>query len=366
MVEITEIINGLTLRSAIPGGLQQISFNIADDYVGAYRRAYDHIGTSIYVFDNACTPPVGEGIVLEPGISEAGNRIVVAGPWQAYCFSQVYNNTADWITAGQTGAQIEDILTNECPGISTDLDNIDEPGTNNFPWQPSDNSYPGDLIEFLMSLSDANNDEWYFWIQSAPMYGAAARSPIAWFKKATDVPGSFICWRENMSPGGLDLTPSLRDLANDVRAMWQDATGIQNQTGSVVDADSQARYGLRERWDYDLGKAPATAATQYRDLLLARFKDPQQSASFRLNSWIYDKWGGRWPSWRLIADFPCMFSVVDLIPDTLHTTGFWLDNQRTFMTLAAEYNYDSNVLTVVPDTEDNRADAMLARHRGLQ
>lgn len=169
-----------------------------------------------------------------------------------------------------------------------------------------------------------------------------------------------------MAPGGLQLTPSLRALANDVRAMYRNAAGIQNQTASAIDAASQARYGLREKWNYDLGKAPATAADQYRNLLLAKFKDPQQSASFRVNSRIYDKWGGTWPLWRLIADFPCMFSVVDLVPDTLHTTGFWLDNQRTFMTLAAEYNYDSNMLTVVPDTEDNRADAMLARHRGLE
>lgn len=366
MVEITEMVNGLTLRSAIPGGVQQISFNIADDYIGAYRRAYDHIGTKIYVFDNATSPPVAEGVILEPSISEGGNRVIAAGPWQAYCFSQVYNNTATWVAAGTTGAQIKAVLTTECPGINTDLTYVAEPGTSNFPWQPSDNSYPGDLIEFLMSLSDASNREWYFWIQSAPMYGTAAKAPIAWFQHANEVPGSFICWRENMSPGGLELTPSLRELANDVRVIYRDASGAQNQTASAVDADSQARYGLRERWDYDLGQAPATAANQYRNLLLAKYKDPQQSVSFRLNSWVYDDYGGKWPLWRLIADFPCRFSVVDLVPDTLHTPSLWLDNQRTFMTLAAEYSYDSNMLSVVPDTEDNRADAMLARHRAFQ
>jgi len=257
------------------------------------------------------------------------------------------------------------MLTNECPGVNSDQSNMDEPGTNNFPWQPTDNAYPGDLIPGLAALSDASNREWYFWLQSAPMFGTTPQNPIPWFKHAANVPGLYTCWREDMAPGGLNLTPSLRELVNDLRVMYRDAAGTQRQTASTTDADSQARYGLREKWDMDLGLASAAAAAQYRDLLLARYKDPQQSANFTLNTCLYDQWGGKWPLWRGIADFPFKFTVNDLIPDTT-VLGHTLDNKRTFITLACEYDYDRNTLTITPDTEDNRADAILARHRMFQ
>lgn len=363
--DITDITRGLTIRCDVHGGVKTIEFEIADDYVDAYRWAYDHIGAKVYVFDNATTPPVAEGVIFEPGISQDGNRVTAFGPWLAYMYSQVYNDTASWVAAGQTGAQIEDMLTNECPDVSTNHDNVDEPATNNFPWQPSDNSYPGDLVAFLASLSDAAYAEWYFWLASAPLAGTTPAAPIPWFKTAANVPGLYTCWRKDMTPGGLDLTPSLQGLANDVRVMYRNSVGIQQQTTSIQDATSIARYGLRERWDYDLGSASRPAANQYRRMLRNRFKDPQQVASFTLNTWAYDRWGGKWPLWRVIADFPVKFTVNDLIPDNV-VLGHTLDYKRTFITLAVEYDYDRNSLTVVPDTQDNRADALLSRHRGLQ
>jgi len=363
--DITPIVRNLTLRAEIPGGVQSIEFDIADGWVDSYRWAYDHIGCKFYVFDNAVNPPVAEGVLLESGISEDGNRVTVAGPWLAYCFSQVYNDAASWFSTGTTSEQILDMLTTECPGINADQSNIDETSTSNFPWQPVDNKYPGDYIPTLMAMSDAAYAEWLFWIQSAPMSGTTPAEPIAWFKKASDVPGLYQCWREDMPAGGLNLTPSIRDLANDVQVVWTNSAGIRRQTPSGTDADSQARYGLRERWDFELGRATGAAARQYRAVLKQRYKDPQQSANFSINTWLYDQWGGKWPLWRMIADFPVRFTVNDLIPDST-VLGHILDNKRTFMTLAAEYRYDSNTLTVTPDTENNRADAILARYRAMQ
>ena len=363
--DITPLVRNLTLRAEIPGGVQSIEFDIADGWVDSYRWAYDHIGCKFYVFDNAVNPPVAEGVLFESGISEDGNRVSVAGPWLAYCFSQVYNDAATWYSAGTTSAQIKDMLTTECPGINSDQSNIDETSTNNFPWQPVDNKYPGDYIPGLMAQSDAAYNEWLFWIQSAPMSGATPAEPIAWFKKASDVPGLYQCWREDMAAGGLNLIPSIRDLANDVQVVWTNSAGIRRQTPSGTDTASQDRYGLRERWDFELGGATGAAARQYRAVLKQRYRDPQQSANFTLNTWLYDQWGGKWPLWRMIADFPVKFTVNDLIPDST-VLGHTLDNRRTFMTLAAEYRYDSNTLTITPDTENNRADAILARYRAMQ
>jgi len=364
--DITPIASNLTIRTEIPGGVQSIEFDIGDRYIDAYRWAYDHIGCKFYLFDNAVNPPVTEGLLFESGISQDGNHVTVAGPWQSYCFSQVYNNTATWTGAGKTGAQIKAMLAAAyCPGVNTNQDNVDEPNTNNWPWQPTDNAYPGNLIPGLAALSDATYRQWYFWLRSAPMTGTAPAKPIPWFKAESSISQVYQAWLEDMAPGGLNLVPSLRGLANDTRVIYRDAAGTQNPTASATDADSQTRYGLRERWDFDLGVAPAAAAAQYNNLVLARHKDPQQSASFTLNTWLYDQWGGRWPLWRAIADFPFKFTVNDLIPDAT-VLGHTLDNKRTFITLAVEYTYDSNRLTITPDTEDNRADAMLARYRMFQ
>jgi len=363
--DITDVARGLLLRSALQGGLQSIEFEIADDWQDSYRWAIDHIGSKVYVFDNAVNPPVAEGRILDCSITEQGNTITAFGPWLAYCYNQVYNNTSDWYSSGQTGAQVDDILTDECPEVSTNQDNTDEPATNNFPWQPSGNRYPGDLIEQLAALSDSSNNAWYFWLRSAPLSGMTPNDPIPYFKAETSITQVYQCWREDMQPGGLELMPSLRDLANDVRVMYRNSAGRQRQTASTTDADSISRYWRKERYDFDLGLATATAANQYRNLLLARYKDIVQSASFTVNTWAYDQYGGKWPLWRVIADFPVKWTVNDLIPDST-VLGHTLDDKRTFITLAAEYDYDTNSLRIVPDTQDTRADALLARHRALQ
>lgn len=363
--DITDIIRGLVVRADLHGGVQTIEFELADDYIDSWRWGYGHIGCNVYLHDNLVTPPVAQARIMEPSISEDGNPITAFGPWLAYMFNEVYNDTSSWTAAGQTGAQVQDILTNSCPSISTNQDEVDEPGTNNFPWQPTDNAYPGDLIPGLAALSDANNAGWYFWLSSAPLAGITPQSPIPWFKPAASIPGWYQCWREDMSPGGLQLAPSLAELANDIRVMYRNAAGAQHQTASATDADSIARYGLREWWDSDLGSARRLAARQYRSGLLAQYKDPQQTAAFELNTCVYDSYGGSWPLWRIIADFPVRFCVNDLMPDP-STLSFTLDNERVFITLGAEYDHDSGTLTIVPDTQDNRADAILARHRTFQ
>ena len=362
--DITDIVRGLRLSSAVHGGLQAIDFDIADDWVDAYRWAYDHIGCKVYVFDNAVNPPVAEGTIFEPGISHDGNHVTAAGPWQSLCFSRVYNDAATWYGGGTTYQQIMAMLAAAyCPGVNADQSNIDDTGTANWPWQPTENKYAGDYIPYLASLSDAANAEWYFWLRSAPMAGTTPAEPIPYFKAASSISQVYQCWRKDIT--NLNLAPSLRDLANDVRVLYRSAAGVQNQTTSAQDVDSIARFGTREAWAYDLGVADATGAAQYRDALLAKYKDPQQSASFTVNTWAYDQWAGKWPLWRVIADFPVKFCVNDLIPDST-VLGFTLDYKRTFITLAAEYDYDSNSLTITPDTESNRADAILARYRGLQ
>lgn len=361
--DLTEIVKGLRVRAVLHGGVESIEFDYAGDYIDGWRWAYDHMGESIYLIDNHCDTPVAEGVIVEPEITEEGCHIMAVGPFLAYCFSQVYNDAATWVSPATTGVQVGFMLTAECPGINSNQANVDDPGTTNSPWQPVENRYPGDYIPFLAGLSDAFYNDWWFWIRSAPLAGTRPNEPIAWFKAAPDIPFLFTCSREDIAQ--IRISPSIRDLANSVRSFYTSAAGVQKITNEVIDATSIARYNRRERHDFDLGPAPATAAAQYTNLLLAKLKEPQQSASFVINTRIYNQWMGWLPLWRVIADFPVMFGVRDLIPDST-ALNYELDGKRTFVTLAAEYDHDAQQLTITPDSESSRADAMLSRYRGLK
>lgn len=368
--EITPAAGGHRFRAALPGGLQTFDFLVGWDQLDAVRACFDHLGKYVFVTDNLTPVPVAHGIVGDFQIEDRGLRVSALGPWQAYLFREVYNDTSTWVSSGTTSAQVIDILDDSVPGISDDRSHIEETSTDHYPWQTADNLYPGDHIERLAALSDSANNRWLFWLDSGSISGGGINSPpVPWFSPSIPNHQRFSCSRRDIAVGGMRTGRSLRKLANDIQVGFVNAAHHHSQTGSASSSESQTLYGLWERWNYDLGRASLTAAQQYRDLLLDKFEEPQQYASFRIDTFLrygmnYGV-GAEMPLWFAIRYFPFYLSVTDMLPGEQVLAGLE-DAKRTFLIVAADYDYARNVLTVTPDIEDHRADAMLSRYRGMQ
>lgn len=361
LADLTPYVSDIVFSVAQHGGLRDIELEFSRRPVDAFSFAYEHIGKRIVIMDNHLDI-VAEGTIMAPSITEGGNRVLCAGPYWDLCFRQVYNDPASWVDTGTTTEQIEDMLDNECPAVSPSREWTRETSTPNHPWQPAENAYPGELIPRLAAMSDDQHREWYFWLQSAPPIGGTPQLPIPHFDYMDWDLVDFWVDREDCAPGGLEISPSLISLVTDVRIMYRDAAGAQQQTGSASDADKASEYWKREVWNIPIATVPTAVAEQYRDMYLARFKEPQQSMSFRLNSWVWDRMGNRWPLWKVIQRFPCNLGIRNLVPEAVALAG--VDWKQVFNVAAARYSYARNVLEVTPDLEENTLEALIAMWSG--
>ncbi len=362
VADLTPYLADVVISVAQHGGVRGLDLQLDRLLVDAFIFAQRYIGQRLVILDETADV-VAEGTVMIPSIVERGNRISCIGPYQDLCFRQVYNDTASWIEAGTTSQQIKDMLTKECPAVSANQENIEETGTQNHPWQTAENAYPGDLIPRLAAMSDSEHREWYFYLKSPPLQGAILGRPVPYFKPQELETVHFWFGREDCPPDGLELSPSLLELANDVRIMYQDSAGTQRQTASAVDEDSKDRYWLREVWNVPVATVPASVAEQYRDMYLDRYKQPQQSLSFRLNGWIRSATGIRQSLWKVIQNFPCNIGIYDLMPEAAILGG--IDRRQVFAVAAAQYSYASNTLTITPDLEEKVMENLLALWAGV-
>lgn len=361
IMDLTPYLRDINLSVEQHGGVRSLELLLDHRWSAASLFTLQRIGHRILIVNNA-VEVVAEGTIMVPSLVRAGNRVSCLGPYWDLCFRQVYNDTATWVGAAVTSEVIKDMLTDECPAVSSDQSNIAATGTDAAPWQTAENAYPGDLIPRLAAMSDASHREWYFWLKSAPPVGVVPQKPIAYFQPQDLTTVDFWFSRKDCPEGGIDFSPSLLGLVNDLRIMYRDAAGSQQQTGSATDSDSQAKYWLQERWSVPIATVPQAVAEQYRGMYLARYKDPQQSFSFRLNGWVGDEDGRRQPLWEVIKQFPCNIGIRDLLPEAAILSG--VDRQQVFAVAAARYSYARNELTITPDLEERTMENLLALWMG--
>lgn len=359
--DLTPYLSDVLISAALHGGVRDLELELSRGPIDAFQFAYEHIGKRIVIVDSD-VEVVAEGTIMAPSIVAGGNRVQCAGPFWDLCFRQVYNDTASWVASGTTSAQIKDMLTDDCPAVSSIQGSVRETSTDNYPWQPSDNAYPGQLISRLAAMSDASNREWSFWLRSASLIGGTPQLPVPHFDYMDWDFRSYWVSREDCAPGGLDISPSLVGLATDVRIMFRDAAGAQQQTTSATDADAAQFYFAREVWNPSIPTVPSAVADEYRDMYLARFKEPQQSMSFRLNTWLWDEAGSRWPLWKIIQRLPCNIGIRNLMPEVTALEG--VDWRQSFSVKAVRYSYARNVLEVTPDLEETTMENLLAMWMG--
>lgn len=360
-IDLSSKLEDVTMGVQQDGGLRNLEAAVAIRPERTYGFLQNYLGKRLVILDQRLDV-VAEGTIMVLYATERGMRLSCLGPYWDACFRQVYNDAASWVDPCTTSEVIKDILTTECPAVSADQSGIDETNTDPSPWQTAENAYPGGLIPRLAAMSDDQHREWYFWLKSAPLLFCEPQPPIPFFKPQLVELIDFWVDRVQCPEGGLELSPSIMEFANDVRVMYRDAAGAQQQTGSAVDAESKSRFWNQEVWDVTIATVPQTVAEQYRDLYLARYKDPQQSSSFRVTGWIRDSGDKRFPLWELIKKFPCTVGIRDL-DATLLKFGS-IDHKTTFAVAAARYNYARNELAITPDLEEKTLENLLALWMG--
>lgn len=109
----------------------------------------------------------------------------------------------------------------------------------------------------------------YFLVDSVGLYAASSgteQKPLPWLWARDLSTHDYLLYTKRV---GVDLTETTRALAN---AVWA-AYGDDSVTAVAEDATSQAAYRQRDA-QIDASDMDATAAARYRDVYLARYKDP--------------------------------------------------------------------------------------------
>jgi hypothetical protein len=131
-------------------------------------------------------------------------------------------------------------------------------------------------------------------------------------------------------------------------------------TATASDADSGTNYWT-DTAIYSKPELNQTQAEQYRDALLAQYKDPAQLASFTIGSgYIRNYAGSRLPVWRMLIN-PGIIRINDLFADGATFTNS-IDGLQSFRIVAMDYDHNGRSMRVTPDTlNEARLDVLLQR-----
>ena len=392
----------------LPGGVQAVEFDIGLNAVDAYQFYQDYVGYRVTVTDHFCDAPVAEGWIYGIAISRGGCRVLCRGPWLRH-FDQ-FDDTV-YPLADTSTDLIKASLTNFVPIISSDQSNIEETsfaldtsspaesvstsasespsaslspsasgsesgsasesasasssGSSEQYWDLSEfGLYPGELIAKMAVMSNSDLNQWNYWVRSAPFAGVLPQAPIAYFEEQVN-DGTFN-WQINKSDvGGNGFTQerNIEELANKVLVIYRNIDGgTQDLTAWATDSDSQTAFWTKEVV-LTGGELIPVGATQYRDLMLSKLKDPLLKRAFTISSrGIRDDMGTRWPLWYPIKNGGGYLRFDNLDAGaTLFTES--IDRKRVGQIMTAEYDDAAQTLRVSLDTTDDRADALLSQIR---
>ena len=345
----------------LPGGVLAIEMDWSGTASDAYNFYQTYLGYRIILMDESLIFPVAEGWVFGIAIAPFGCRILCKGAWQRH-FDE-FDDTA-YDISNSTSTLIKASLTNFVPVINSDQSNIDETTTAGTAgtWDLSEYGlYPGDLITKLAAVSNENLNQWNYWVQSAPLNNILPQKPIAYFKEQVD-DGTFN-WQINkrdLGAGGFTQERNIDELANEVIVIYRDIAGEQGITSWATDTDSQSMF-----WTKQIiltgGEMATSWATQYRDLMLSKLKNPLLRRSSVITSkYIMDDKKQQWPLWYVIKNGGGYLRINDLYPESA-LFGESHDTKRIGQIMTAEYNDAAYALSISLDTTDEGADAMLAQ-----
>ena len=361
---LTDHVNSLSFSTSLHGGFKECRFGLPLDLGKSWLylsrenlkgRHFAHVEVS-----------QGDDVVWEGRVSEVtlvlgqsgGLEVLALGYWSS-CRDQYYDaadsGNTNWASGGPHTVDdiIKEMLTNECPDISTDQSNIGAPTTNVVGIVLTDRDYPMNIIlEKLAPLVDSGDSPWFFaiWEGRVPYFTERVVSdPVDWMIWLADT-------------RDLRLTQSALNLRNTVLPVVGSTEGT-----AASNADSQSLYPTREVILSLPATVSATVANQARDAALTERNLPRQTSSVTINGLVSSTHvvrgvavsGARvqrelW--WVRAGD---IIRITDLVPFSASTPT--LDDLRTFFIMETHYDAVSNELRVQPDRPGSDLAAILAR-----
>jgi hypothetical protein len=237
---------------------------------------------------------------------------------------------------------IEDVLLlSKGSDISADMSQIGALATvlDSFVSQDDGFETADSLIQRLAAYSDSSQNTWGLSIYGGD--GSSDGLPQAVFESRDVSDYDY----EVRASDCIDITieETEREIFNWITVKWRDEEGrvsylSPDQDGDLKDDDSIARYGQRHNKTLDAGEASEDQAKLQAQRYLAYHKDPLLKGSLKLRGFVRRKSGVYEPASWFKAGSRVRF----------------VDMDRTFFIREADYDSDSDTLTIQPDLpEDN-------------
>lgn len=352
------------IRWSLPGGVQAFEFGaLAKDEAEAFHLYENSHGKRAVLYDHWIDRPPAAGHVLSVSYDGRLVRFRCSGAWKAH--SRELDDTDYSAVEVDIDADLKTMLTAHVPYLSSDQSNIDShAGTLGSEWSPNTGGqYPADTIREMLKWSDSNYATWDYWVRENTFNGGSLRQPLPYFKPRSDTADvDYHIALTDVVPGSLDQTRSIANFASSVKVIY----GSSETVGTAAtDATAAADYWTQEI-AYTEAKQNATASDNYKNERLEFQKKPTLDQGFTIGSpWLYSP--GRttvWPLWDMFKRGRVYVRLVDFLPLSALLDSS-RDDKQVFVVTAADYDYQSNTLRIVPEIPDTRLDAVLARSAGV-
>jgi hypothetical protein len=371
--DVTTLVSGLRITTAVHGGFKTCDFNLALSVGDSWAYLHEVLNTAQFGrkgrhFNRVVVSETIGGsdanVVWEGRIMTAelriqpdflGLAITALGYWSA-CRDQYYSasdgSRTNWASGGPHTVDdiIKEMLTEECPSISSDHTNIDANSRDVVGIVLTSRRYPMEIIlSDLATVSDSDDSTWYFMVWEG-------RTPF-WKKKTISNP-KWLVWLAGERAGIQSLT--LRQDATNMRnAITPVDSGTEGTT--QTNASSLTQYPRRELLLTVPSGSNANTEIDAADRAADERGAPQQTQSFVVDGTVFEVpvSGALHESgkWRVRAGD--VIRVQDLIPDTAPTA--FLDGLRTFFITRTEYAFDTGILRIQPDTFSRSLVGLLPR-----
>jgi hypothetical protein len=263
-------------------------------------------------------------------------------------------NTNWAATSGGADDILKEMLTGECPDISSDQSKI-EANTNdlNGITATATRDYvQNHLVDTLAPLTDDGATPWYWAIYEnrIGIWKQRSVTTVDWFVSRSEI-------------ASLEVAQDATQLRNAIIPVQAGTEGTV-----ATDTDSLALYPRRELLVTVPAGVSSGVLTDMRDTVLAERKKPRQSERIIIDGQMYSSHstpdlapvdGVRMalPKWFVRAGD--VLRVNDLVPASITTSA--LDDLRTFFLQETRYDALTDTLTVWPDRPANDLSTLLAR-----